>query len=79
MICPHCDGTGKVTAEQLGFGGMVTRARKNVGMTQAELAGRIGLSRAQIANIEGGRSSVPVEAVREYAAILRIDPLELLP
>ena len=79
LPCPHCDGTGAISAEQLGFGGMVLTARKLARMSQQELADEVGITRAQVANIEAGRSAVPVEAVRRYAKALHIDPVSLLP
>jgi|HubBroStandDraft_5_1064220.scaffolds.fasta_scaffold987206_2 transcriptional regulator with XRE-family HTH domain len=46
------------------------RARRERGVTQEELAGRIGLPRASYANIESGRQRVPLDVVWRAAIVL---------
>lgn len=48
-------------------------------MTQAELSGRIGLSRASVANIESGRQAVMLHQFLALASALSTPPLDLLP
>jgi transcriptional regulator with XRE-family HTH domain len=53
------------------------RARKARGLTQEELARRIGLPRPSYANIESGRQRVPLDVVWR-AAIVLAEPIEML-
>jgi transcriptional regulator with XRE-family HTH domain len=46
------------------------RARKERGITQEELAKRIGLPRPSYANIESGRQRIPVDVVWRAAIVL---------
>ena len=46
------------------------RARRERGITQEELARRIGLPRASYANIESGRQRVPLDVVWRAAIVL---------
>ncbi|HEV2700699.1 MAG TPA: helix-turn-helix transcriptional regulator [Steroidobacteraceae bacterium] len=69
------------------------RARKERGITQEELASRIGMPRPSYANIESGRQRVPLDVVWRAAIVLghsvsslvpeplprQNDPLALLP
>jgi transcriptional regulator with XRE-family HTH domain len=55
------------------------RARKDQGITQAELASRIGLQRASYANIESGRQRVPLDVVWRAAIVLGRPMAELAP
>ena len=49
------------------------------GMTQAELARRIGLSRTSVTNIEQGRHHVSLEQFLSIAMVLDAVPEALLP
>ena len=62
------------------FGELVQAHRNRLGgMTQAELGGRIGLSRTSVTNIECGRHHVSLEQLFLIAEALHIPPEALLP
>ena len=55
------------------------RARKERGITQQELAKRIGLPRPSYANIESGRQRVPLDVVWRAAIVLDLPIATLVP
>lgn len=61
------------------LGAAVRSAREHAGMTQAELAERVGLSRTSITNIERGRQVVLVHHLIELSAALGTTAADLLP
>jgi transcriptional regulator with XRE-family HTH domain len=62
------------------FGNAVSTRRKALGLTQAELASKVKVSRASIANIESGRQNVLLHHVYALAAALEFTRVgELLP
>lgn len=77
--CPHCEGKGFLTAANATVGDMIALHRKKLGLTQHELAGSIGVSRPQIANIESGRHDPPVSTLRRYAEALKCSVKDLIP
>ncbi|TBR27195.1 MAG: XRE family transcriptional regulator [Reyranella sp.] len=52
------------------FGEAIAKRRNALGYTQAELASRIGMSRASLANIERGRQNVLLHHAYSLAAAL---------
>jgi len=52
------------------FGKAVATRRRTLGWTQSDLAGRVGMSRASVANIECGRQSVLLHHVYALASAL---------
>lgn len=60
------------------FGARVKHAREAAGLTQLELAKRLGLTRSSVANIEAGRQKPTVEKAAMAATVLRCDPGWLL-
>ncbi|WP_413205001.1 helix-turn-helix domain-containing protein [Rhodospirillum sp. A1_3_36] len=62
------------------FGSAISTRRKALGLTQAELAGKVKMSRASIANIESGRQNILLHHVYALAAALDFTKVgELLP
>lgn len=79
MKCPHCDGTGELPDDQASVGAMILLHRKAHKMSQQDLASLVGLSRPQIANIEVGRSDMPVSRLGLFAKAFGISMKELIP
>ena len=61
------------------LGAMVRARREQEGMTQSQLAGRVGMTRTSITNIEKGRQKVQLDTLYDIAAALDTSPAELLP
>jgi transcriptional regulator with XRE-family HTH domain len=62
------------------FGRAVATRRRKLELTQAELAARVRMSRASVANIESGRQSVLLHHVYGLAEALQITKIsDLLP
>ena len=55
------------------------RARKARGITQAQLARKIGLPRPSYANIESGRQRIPLDVVWRAAVALDLSMTTLVP
>jgi transcriptional regulator with XRE-family HTH domain len=77
MKCPHCKGTGELEIASLGDA--LKYYRTAAGMTQDELAEKAGIGRAQIANIEAGRSDTPVRMLMKLADGIGCSAKDLLP
>jgi len=61
------------------IGAVIKARRKTLGLKQENLAGRLGISRGSLANIETGRQSILVHQLYKYAAKLDLSPFDLLP
>lgn len=62
------------------LGERVSVRRKKLGLTQAALASKVGMSRASIANIESGRQNILLHHVYTLAAALELPNIaSLLP
>lgn len=62
------------------FGKRVAVRRRELRMTQKDLSGRIGLTRASVANIERGQQKLPLHQVYRIAYHLGLStPADLLP
>jgi transcriptional regulator with XRE-family HTH domain len=60
--------------------GLAIRSRRDlIGMTQASLAEKTGLSRTSVTNIERGGQALLVHQLLEIARALRVSPTSLLP
>lgn len=60
------------------LGEQIRRRRERRGLSQAQLAERVGISRTTVTMIEGGGQSMSVQQLLEIAAALRIDPGNIL-
>lgn len=61
------------------LGRRLREAREAAGLTQEELAFRVKLSRASVANIERGHQRVALHQFVELAQALGVEPIKLLP
>jgi DNA-binding XRE family transcriptional regulator len=61
VTCPRCNGVGHIAPESISIGDRFKQQRTKLGLTQHELAPKITISRAQLANIEGDRSRPSIE------------------
>ena len=61
------------------IGSILQKARTSRGLTQADIAPQLGVSRATIAHIETGRRSLKAEDLRRLSVFFRCSPSELLP
>jgi DNA-binding XRE family transcriptional regulator len=59
MPCPHCDGTGSLDPQRVGIGDRFVVMRRKLGLKQCDLAPMLGVSRAQLANVESKPGSRP--------------------
>ncbi len=59
------------------FGDIFRKAKTGLGITDAQLAGRTGLSAAEIAAWAAGKSSPTDDQARAVATVLRLDPGKL--
>lgn len=56
----------------------VTRCRLAAGITQAELSVRLGIDRAYVSGLEGGRRNPTIQRLDEIAKALGVDVTEIL-
>jgi transcriptional regulator with XRE-family HTH domain len=61
------------------FGNRLRAAREATGLTQAELADRVAMSRPSIANVERGRQRIAVHQLVAIALALGVEPSRLFP
>jgi transcriptional regulator with XRE-family HTH domain len=61
------------------LGALIRGRRKKLSLTQQDVAARIGISRASLANIETGRQKVLVHQLYALAGALNLPPSDLLP
>jgi len=70
------DGEGKLHAA---LGKKIRNKRLSSGLTQAELADRIAISRTSLTNMELGRQRLLVDQLYKMAEVLNTKPQDLLP
>ena len=62
------------------LGATIRRRRRALELTQEQLAGRVGISRGALANIEAGRQQVLLHQVYRFAVALEVNQVrELMP
>lgn len=61
------------------LGSLVRKIREESGLTQDQLAQKIGLTRTSITNLEHGRQKIQVHVLYELANALGVEPADLLP
>lgn len=61
------------------LGQLIRERRTELGLTQGEVAGRIGLTRTSVTNIERGTQAVNVATLFRMAEVLEMEVSELLP
>lgn len=61
------------------LGQMIKKARKNSGMTQEQLAEKVGMHYTSISRIETGYANPPVQTINKIAKALKIKVNELIP
>lgn len=59
------------------FGSNITRLRKDQGLSQEELADRVGLKKQSISNIERGNRYPTFETLERIASVLNASPIQL--
>lgn len=68
-----------VEAIYVRFGRELRRVRRDKGLTQEELAARVGLGRTSIVNIEAGLQRIHLHTLFQLARALDESPVTLLP
>ena len=61
------------------IGAAVRRARDRAGLTQEDVAKRVGFKRTSLANIESGRQRLPIATLYDLADALGVQATSLLP
>jgi transcriptional regulator with XRE-family HTH domain len=61
------------------FGRTLRARRKHAGLSQDDVAQRVGMSRTSITNIEQGRQHISLHVLYELAGAVGITPADLLP
>lgn len=77
MKCPHCNGTGDLDAPH--YGDLIHARRRMLGLTQQQVSEKAGISRAQIANMEAGRTDIPLKTLQRLAGALECSMKDLVP
>mgnify|MGYP000645743371 CR=1 FL=1 len=73
--CPTCRGSGEI---DIHIGDRIKAFREAKGLTQAQLAEKLPITRPQVANIELGRGEPSMGAVRALCDALDVTADELL-
>jgi transcriptional regulator with XRE-family HTH domain len=61
------------------IGGQLRRRRSELGLTQAQIAQRIGVERTSISNIEAGRQKLPIHALYQLCHLFDVEVNQILP
>ena len=68
------DNTTQCSAVNVMVGHKLALIRNALGWSQNKIAEKVGLSRASIANIEGGRQKVDLDTVENFCIALGVTP-----
>ncbi len=68
----------EVDAFYIEVGRRIRGARGDRGLTQADLAERVGLTRTSVTNLEAGRQRMPLHIFATLADALGVEPAQLL-
>lgn len=71
--------SGKDSALHAALGKRIRDRRVSSGLTQAQLANRIAISRTSLTNVELGRQRLLVDQLYKMAEVLNAQPQDLLP
>lgn len=52
LACPHCGGSGWLDPMRIGIGGRIAIMRHKLGLTQTQMAAKLGISRERLATLE---------------------------
>ena len=69
--------SGSQTTYSAVLGVVLTNARKQQGIEQGDMAGRMGLSQASYSRLESGKSAFSVDQMYMAAGALRLNPEEV--
>jgi transcriptional regulator with XRE-family HTH domain len=61
------------------IGAIIRAKRKKLGLKQENLASELRISRGSLANIETGRQNMLVHQLYNFAKVLHLSPVDLLP
>jgi transcriptional regulator with XRE-family HTH domain len=61
------------------FGAALARVRREKGLTQAELATRVGVARSSVVQLERGKQRVQLHTLVDLAGALGVTSADLLP
>ncbi len=61
------------------FGKKIQRVRRQIGISQEELAERVGVHRNHIGRIERGETNPPLPLIQKMAKVLKVSGKDLLP
>lgn len=67
-----------VEACHIAVGIKIRQIREALGMTQGDLAKRVGLQRVSVTNMEIGRQRISLDGVERYATALGTTPKHIL-
>lgn len=59
-------------------GNILTRARVDQGLSQHQIAAKLGVSRGKVEHVEAGRNLIRADVILHWCKIYGVDPLELL-
>ena len=76
VACPECGGRLRPRYETFDRG-VLDKAMARQGLTQAELARRVGLSRSTLTSYVNGWARVPADVLMAVASELRVRPADI--